>query len=469
MVMIISCFTTACQPTPDKAVIVNKSELEEKLYAASVPPMPYEAPSHWSETVNRKDVSIIVDTDIKLPDVDMYPVVKLEPAVFSQQRVDELVNYFAAGKRLYLPHVMTKADYELLIIDAKKGQYIDGEYVVTEESRAWVEELEAQHAAAPDNSPIIYTDSTLTYYRDYQTGEEFIEGGKHYLDVVVESGDGNDSCISVNNYVDSAYALPHKWDNSSNFNYYTFSGGWWVSETRYRRITDDGREEEETGYGGVGALLETMTLNKEEAESLARKMISDLGIVDLVLANTERAVVLLGHNQKMAAYEFEFARQSGGIAVWHEKFGYGYHRDQQPPAYSPPFSEEILTIVITEDGVVWFGWRGYARVVETVNENVSLLPFEEIQQALKNQIFYEESFNNSAVSGDYEIVVHSAELRMGYINVKDNLSQAFLVPVWVFETSSSYYNEFLGERRRGNDESYVFNAIDGGVIDGPRD
>ena len=456
-ILMFTCFTTACQPTPDKPVIVNRNKLEEKLYSDPAPPVKYEAPAHWSETVETEKVRIVIDTDIKLPDVSAYPVVKLEPATFTQQRVNELVDYFAAGKKLHLPRVMTKADYELLIIEAKKGHEVDGEYVFDEQSQEWVEELQRLQAAAPDDSPVIYTDSMLTYLRDFETGKEIVETGKNYLDVVVENGDGQ---IFVSNYVDNAGSLPLKYINSTDFAYFA-NVYWYLTESLYRQFTADGTPEEQTGWDGAGELFNTMTLNRDEAESLARKTVSDLGITDLVLVSTERAVS--PHAEYKTAYNFLFARQSSGIAVYKIK-NKGWAQDEQPAEYAPPFTEETLTIVVTEDGLDSFNWSGYARVIETLNENVKMLPFEEIQQALKNQIFYEESFHNGYGMSDYEVSVHSAELRMGYIGVKDSLSQAFLVSVWVFETSSSYYNGTMQMRRSSNDGSFVINAIDGGVI-----
>jgi hypothetical protein len=65
----------------------------------------------------------------------------------------------------------------------------------------------------------------------------------------------------------------------------------------------------------------------------------------------------------------------------------------------------------------------------------------------------------------FTIYVKTAELRVGYIGVKDNPDQAMLVPVWAFETEMGFYNDYLKKEERYHDNTYMLNAIDGGVIE----
>jgi hypothetical protein len=66
---------------------------------------------------------------------------------------------------------------------------------------------------------------------------------------------------------------------------------------------------------------------------------------------------------------------------------------------------------------------------------------------------------------DYTISVVSAQLRMGYINVKDDPGRALMVPVWVFDTKESYLLDLTGNQFEHDSDQYVLNAIDGGVIE----
>lgn len=460
---------SACQPTPSAPVIVNKNggQLEQALQKTDKPaesktaPSPYEAPKHWSETVNDEKLTIKIDTDIKMPSVNVYPVIKVEPAVLTQQQVDNLVNYFAAGKKLYKPHVETKSEYKAEIVEAKRGQEVDGKYVVTEDSKDWVKELEKRMASAPDESPKIYTDTNMTYRFDHDQGKEITTGPKAYLDVMIENGDGKDGRISFSNCTEGYY-------QSADFYYSSYEDKEYLSETDYNTMKQEreedireGIDEGSMGWDGYDVLYGKVTMKEEDALTKAQKVLNDLGIKDMAL--TEASKTVSKYYPDKGGYELQYERENGGI-VGYSDFNGGSIKDVTQ--YSPPFTVETVTMTVTEDGVISFGWDGIAKVVETVNDNVALLPFDKIQQALKNQIKYKESTETDMYGmKDFTVNVVSAELRMGYIGVKDNVKQALFIPVWVFETQCSHFNSVLNTQQTWKGDAYVFSAIDGGTID----
>jgi hypothetical protein len=131
--------------------------------------------------------------------------------------------------------------------------------------------------------------------------------------------------------------------------------------------------------------------------------------------------------------------------------------------------EETLWAHVSKDGIVSLQWMGCADVVETVNENVPLLPFETIQRMLKDHIFYKKSFMQGDMYRDLTVTVTSAELRTDYIGVKDNPAQALMVPVWVFESRLGYFDTASNTQYSNEDNVYMLNAIDGGIIEYPRE
>ncbi len=458
-VLSILFILSGCQPTPAIPAIVNKADgkLEEKMQATPAPVKPYEAPAHWSETVEGEKLNIVIDTDVIVPDVNAYPVVKLEQQPFTQEQIDEMVHYFAGDAKLYLPHVQTKADYDAEIILAKRGTEVDGEYVVTEDSKAWVKELEKKRDAAPDDSPIIYTDTTLTYPKD-EYGNDDVEKGKNYLSVCYQNEDGSvGNMAAVNDLTGNS--------RSCGFSYGRDEKLWYITETMYHENTDFDFAEEDSGWTGAGALFDKIQITQEEAQNMAQQVIDDLDIKDIVLVTAEKAVSI--DVPEKCGYRFTYARQSGGIPAYKIEGG-GYSLEEEPPVYSPPFTEETVRIDVSPDGIESFSWGGCAKVVETVSDNAALLPFEDIQQALKDQIFYKKSFNPMYESfglSNFEVDVTSAKLRMGYIGVKDNEYQALMVPVWVFESTFGNDNAVLNKHQSHPDDTYVLNAIDGGVIE----
>ena len=470
LVMIVSCFTTACQPTPEEDVVVQRDELEEKIEEPATSATSYNVSEHWTDTEERGNLTINIDADVTLPDVDKYPVTILEPVTLSQERIDEMVNYFVGDSKLFCyPSVFTKADYEEMLIEARRGQLVDGEYVVTEGTERYAEELEEKVANAPEDSPRVYTDTTLTYQTDLD-GNVNYDAGPNFVGVGVECEDGNEATISAQNFTKG-------YGNSTSFSFWRISGA--TKESFYQECLDYG-DESESGFDGYGEILDNIDLDIDDARAQAEKVISDFGITDLALVNEEKAVLGSMGNQygvvndlpDRGGYVFEYVRASGGIAGY-QLMSFGSNGYEQEADYSPPFFQEMLTICVSEDGIEGFSWSGMAQVVETVSENVTLLPFEDIQQALIDQIYYEnatrlEQFNSSEsaeVLGEMAMTINvlSAELRVGYVSVKDNTQQAMLVPMWVFETSEAdSYGDEAGEPYES--KTYQFNAIDGGVI-----
>jgi len=461
----------ACQPTPEQPVVVQRSALEEKNAETpeNAPPKDtYDAPEHWTDTIERGNVTVSVDTDVILPDVTQYPVTILEPMMFSHKRVDELVNYFAGDNKLFCyPSIFTKADYQEMLIRARRGQVIDGEYVVNEATERYAESIEEKIADATEDSVRVYTDdTTFTYNTDLEGNVEY-EAGPNYLSVGVEFEDGNEATIIAQNFIEG-------YGNSTRFSFRRIGG--YTKETFYQEYLTYG-DESEYGFDGYGKIFESIDLDIDAAKAQALRIISDLGIEDMALVNEEKAVFKsmgnkygVSNNQpSRGGYVFEYVRSSGGISG----FQLTSFSSRQPSDYSPPYFQEMLTICVSKSGIVEFSWSSLAQVVEIVSENVTLLPFKDIRQALVDQIYYERvpivEENNASdaveVFGEMAITVNvlSAELRVGYIRVKDNTRQAMLVPMWVFETSEMHeFGDEKGDAFRG--KTYQFNAIDGGTI-----
>ena len=195
------------------------------------------------------------------------------------------------------------------------------------------------------------------------------------------------------------------------------------------------------------------------------EIISGLGITHLKLVHTQKYVT--PDAPEACGYELVYARESGGIPLYQLE-GASWHGDEQQPQYSPPFVAETLTANVSKNGLHFF-WHGCANVVETVNKNVELLPFETIQQRLKDQIFYKNSFKKEGLYRAFTVTVTSAELRMSYIGVKDNPDQALMIPVWLFESRIGYYQTTTETQFNYKDNTYMLSAIDGGVIEYPRE
>ncbi len=461
-----------CQPTPDKPAVVNKGDgrMEEKIAQSPAPAKKYEAPAHWKETYTRDRLTVEFDADITLPNADKYPVVKVEPVTLSQQRVDELVNYFAGGKKLYrYPAVKTKAEYAAEIVEAKRGQEVDGKFVVTEDSKAWVKELEQRMSQAPDTYQREYVDTTLDYQRDFQSGKENTEYGKNFLSVAVETGEFEDPEIYYSIFAQSPgdgtffnYCRPN--EDGTRETYYLQE----IKNDPYgiRDMDEAQKKKYEDIYAGVPESL------KEDYLAKAWKVLDDLQVKDMMLVGSDKVALqgITGSKPPKGGYVFDFARACGGIPVYIPNGG-GRNKGEEPPAYTIPFDPERVIVTVAGGEIESFRWNGQSRATETLTENVELLPFDQLKDKVRNQIYYKESFNLSYVQS-LTVHVTSMELRMQYVPVKDHPGQTLIVPAWILHTLEmrTVYNDTLDPEkgvkvRQGNREDYMFNAIDGGVIE----
>ena len=124
-VIAFACFTTACQPTPAKPVVVNKNDgkLEQKIAQPEAPVKRYEAPGNWKQEYNILDGTLIVKVDAKvaLPDVEKYPVVKLANGKITQEMASKAIKYLYGDTPVYeLVAQQTKAELQEALVREKK-------------------------------------------------------------------------------------------------------------------------------------------------------------------------------------------------------------------------------------------------------------------------------------------------------------------------------------------------------------
>lgn len=501
LLMLFTCFTTACQPgetVPDTSEAaeqnssvqneidneepsVNTEENENITLTSSTTQLsietstePYTVLEHWMETVQEDTLTVEIDTDITMPATDKFPVARVEPLTLTQELVNELVEYFVPDGKLYeWPRPKTKAGYEEWLKEARKGQYVDGGYVVTSDSLAWVAELERRIENAPEEASVVYVDPTLTYRIGDPNQPRDLAGGKNFLSVKVERDGQVDPRIYVANLVEG-YDIEGYFDRVR----FCYSEG----NTFMTESYIDSRIEECMGYEDddpEDQTLENFTqwktaaegakLTLEEAKLYAEKVLSDLGLTDIKLITAEKAALISPYNdgsddvdgEDVGGYGFVYMREINGI-VGFERYSWGGHPMEEAPNYIEPFEQETVKIFVSEKGVQHFEWNGCAQVTEEITDSVKLLPFEQVQQTLVKQI-YNKNIAPLTAGLNLRVKVVSAELCMDYINT-DNEMEALFVPVWKFDVYrlnavDNYELTELGH------SIIVINAIDGGTID----
>ena len=108
---------SACQPTPEEDVVVNKGEgtMEAAVAAPAAAPYRYEAPERWVETFTARDQTVRIDAGVEVPDDEYHPVLLVERRSFdAQQAVDYIAERF-------LDRALPEADKPLL--EEKRRQF----------------------------------------------------------------------------------------------------------------------------------------------------------------------------------------------------------------------------------------------------------------------------------------------------------------------------------------------------------
>ncbi len=499
-VMLVACFTTACQPTPEEPPVIHRSDdipKEAILETATPPPevknatqpAAYSVKEHWKETVKENDfLSIEVDADILMPEAEAYPVERLERVVLTQERVNELIAYFTEpGTKFYTgEYVKLKSEYEEELIDLKQNlqEVLNGGDGETPESiRSYIKEVESKLAQAPETHTYTYVEPVFTYETDYETGEPRKEYGENTISVSIELPDGN-RCGSI-----SASRYEKGKNTSTSFSYHGFSGGWnkesyftWYDEELRREM--ENRPPGADKDGGlwdkdmarqrefVDAGLENMQKNNMDLRAAADKaieLLEELGIEDMQLKSYEKAMFSREHGQEedytIPGCYVEFVRECGGIPSLSQSGGSFPREQDYSELYCAPFGLEGVNLLISEEGVERFSWRRMAQVVERVAENTTLMPIDEMKQSILDYLYFiNAAWPDRKPQEAKRIEIGEIRLVTTYINAKDDPERVLIVPAWHIMAQEEYLFDQTDTWTQGNNEEFMINALDGSGI-----
>lgn len=513
---------TGCQPTPEVAPVVNKREelpqdaVKEEGGEVSgesfFEPVEYEVTDHWKETITREGgFTVTADADVKMPKVDKIPIERLERRELSQQEVDSMIAYFAGedAKFFKYPVPLTKEYYQGEIIELKKslaeveagGDGEDPEYI-----REYIKEAEERMEKAPEKNEIEYMDTKFTYQMNWDTGEPDTSYGENYINLAVEKpGGGATATIWASKYdPDNAYGPDFSYNNGTYEIMHWYEEEKksleqqkeWLKESEGEDWVEEERkyiEERETHINAIEQAMQKNTMDLDAAKKQVIEMLEEFGITGVQITQCDKALYMQEELEMSYTYTstweprvpdknacyVEFIRQSGGVPC-NRFMGGGVllsEEERGASAYSAPFEIEQGSAVIGEDGeIVSFYWSTGAQVAEQVAADSELISFEEAKKRAVDQLFFNSTYWIKDMEQEYRDKFHfqmrfeldKVELKMGYINAKDDPEKVLIVPIWCFGAQgydSSYYEgDEQHEEYMSNYEEIQINALDGGVV-----
>jgi hypothetical protein len=373
-----------------------------KIEASPAPAAPFNAPAYWKENIKMKggDTTIDIHADIVLPDVLTFPVYQVRQIEFTDSRVAALVSLFTKGANVMAYTEPTKAELEQQIIIAKEHN--------NEEMAA---EFETQIATAPETAELIVITNWAVEQRP----------SGHFTE-----NDGIEGAISVEP------------------NTFVYMKGFVITDTLLRM-------NDKKAIGDVAVLEENAI--RVAIETLHQFGIDYMTEVELEKAQCYRTIDEAFDESNKApistGYLIIFAREIDGISgIISHAIGYNFKEEIH---YKAPLYPEEVQIYVNEAGEVdSFAWLNPLEIQEKLSDNVALLPFEDIQQRVRDMLTFIHSYNGEPIA------VKSVEMKMAIIGVKNKPDEAMVVPAWFI----NYEVTFDGSIKQ--DYMLALNAIDGG-------
>ena len=434
----LTLLLSACQPTPAEDIIVNKGDgaLEAAIAATAVPSeqplLPVdevgERIEHWTDELHIRGLTCTIDADIVLPDKKIFPVYRVRQRTLDAAAAAQVLDYFLADATGACETTRTRDQVLLDLMLARKGSYAvyDGvgvwePYDGQEEDIARLEQElqntpEETFGPVPDTVPL---DMPYTY--------ALPDGGRVYVDSTTRD-------LNARTYTN------HNLQPES-----------WVM---------DGE-----AYPGepAGTTLENVKLTQAEAEAAAQAFLEQAGLTYLGLAEAEKARLL-----KYVTYEtlsegwlLTYVRSDGGcIPVYYQnqQSGVLYQRSED---YAPRWYPEVVYLFVDENGVQKLEWRNPLEIVETMNENVLLLEFDEIRGQITQAIEHGYAYMSEKMGGSrqHEVTVTSIVLTNVLVPMRDTVEYQMLVPAWLV-----FYQQQMGAAEPLT-AFIAVNAVDGSTID----
>ena len=451
--------TTACQPTPEKEIIIGKNDggLEEKIFATPIPTghnangisETDDDKIKWEETtgVNSENPELVRSVTItvnvnaeKDAQPNMIPVVSIRPDTFSLEFAENAAQFFFHNE--YYDGTRTKPDYltEMTVIKQAMQNSELPEYQ-KENLKEYFKYAEECYSAAPENNKPGSIKYVQTKY-----GEE----------ILLKSYPGN-NCISE--------MLVGNSSKSNTLFYYI------IDNFKYDYL--------ELGLRYNGIPARGMKFSYDDAKDLAQSAVRRLCPNDFQFQYAELAKKMSLYEEDSIikdsdqAYVFYFTRCYEGIGTLHTEMASFTGTDDPPEEeYIEPWPREVVKVTVDDTGINRFFWICPSIVIKTVNSNVATLPFEEIFEIFKKHIFY-SSLWADWYTKDIIIDIEKVEFGMVRIQSQDDLNTYIMVPAWNFvghktHTYTGPDEESIATSNITDSATKSFmciNAIDGSIID----
>ena len=468
---------TGCVPTPESEVVLNKAEgrLEAAITEATpVPayvteqievqpngteqnasekndPQPVEeltgtlqsslgAPKHCIDCAESKVyggiLQIEIDADIEIPNVSKVPVFSVQTKTFSPEEKEKIAKvllgegpyYERNRERTKKERLKASIDSLSLILSEIDDRAYGEDYPYDEMRAANEAELQKcleRYAEMPDPGPM------EPWMGSFQDDEICLANGENYW-VNIQKGQISYYDPLLSDWSAILFCIP-----------------------------SNNRED---------------TLAIETAGVMFRDLTTEPFIPYGILRNQEMLGPERMNDEKQ--YLVELTRTYAGIPCYAYTTDHGSDTAMQSAGvdmYSEQMFPESIEINVRDGKVISVNWSNAIEVIKVENENVTLLPFSEILNYFKKQVF--RTFYLDPEPGEDQNITTTMKITricFSYMRVKkqDGDGKAYLLPVWDFMcavNASAFPNGVYDSSEEKvwlpQQSILTINAIDGSIID----
>ena len=450
MVLIVACFASACQPTPEFSAVRTKSG---SLINVILGDHDYESEDHialngqvWNEMIYQtEDISVVVDAQIFTQNVTGYPAVRVldDTPFMNPLYLKMMISYFFDGHQPYYKTFETsKKEYEAQIIAALQmlsSGYVDEDIIGNINQR--LECLYESYPTAPDDIPFDI--------KQDQNGEKYMR----------ETG------------IQDRIALAAYPDDGLGFAAIDICYGQLFF---CRQPYIDYSYQYEVGLSALDKVPQSFQMNAEEAFKIAADSVNTIAAgYDMELAR----IATINKATRFSGEDIDFQHLEPSCLVFYFMRSYnGVHSTyitpsaqnftaniSAEPEYSPGVSRELLRVIIDDYKIVEWMWVNPSMITSVISDNAPLMPFEQIKDIFRQQV--KNRYSYLLIRRTETFNIDRIELGLMKIAEKDNMGSCLVIPVWDFIGTQEIYDSGYTE---GGDADYSFltiNAIDGSVID----
>jgi hypothetical protein len=353
---------------------------------------------------------------------------------------------------------------------------------------SWIEQLRKEYEAAPESITLIQSDGTLDENVIRHEGSDAADGKNTGLYIVSEPFVDNAMTFSVNNDADydntSVDSFVDEQGNTqvvtpqsgSRFAYYREGAVNTIDHSQSAKLMMDVTAQSLTGER-VDSLLETTPV---EARKVVEAFLADCGIENMTIDSVqlrsnqtdtsgypEPAANEVEQKPEKQGYLFRLLRSVNGVAV--ESIYDASSAQIDGADYGIDWWYETLYIVVDDAGILSAEWMAPLNMAELLTENANLLSFSKIEAIFEKMIVVMNApYANNDEYTRIDFAVDTVKLCLWRIVDTNSFTNGFLIPVWNFYCTETYYYSD-GEVLVNPDDPYhptiTINAIDGSIID----